>query len=77
MSYENVANFQNFMDVGRGGSYSSNKENNGRIVVFWLNVPTNTIVHSPSSEGGSTGSGVTTCGLGFSRCSLPPYCQDC
>jgi len=77
MSYENVADFQDFMGAGREGSYSSNKENNGRIVVFWLSVPTNAIVHSPSSERRSPGSGVTTCGLGFLHCSLPPYRQDC
>jgi len=77
MSYENVADFQDFMNVGREGSYSSNKENNGQIVTFWLSVPTNVIVHSSSSEGRSAGSGVSTCGLGFSRCSLSPYCQDC
>jgi len=77
MSYENVADFQNFMDAGREGSYSSNKENNGRIVAFWLSVPTNAIVHSPSSERRSPGSRVTTCGFGFLQCSLSPYCQDC
>jgi len=77
MSYENVADFQDFMGAGREGSYSSNKENNGWIVAFWLNVPTNAIVHSPLSERRSPGSGVTTCGLGFSRCSLPPHRQDC
>ena len=71
MSYENVADFQEFMDAGREGSYSSNKENNGRIVMFWLSVPTNAIVHIPSSERRSPGSGVMTCGLGFSCCSLP------
>jgi len=77
MSYKNIADFQDFMDAGREGSYSSNKENNSQIVAFWLNVPTNAIVHSPSSEGRSPGSGVTTCGLGFSCCSLPLYRQDC
>jgi len=77
MSYENVADFQEFMDAGREGSYSSNKENNGRIVAFWLSVPTNAIVHSSSSERGSSGSGVTTCGLWFSYRSLSSYCQDC
>jgi len=74
MSYENVADFQDFMGAGREGSYSSNKENNGQIVAFWLSVPTNAIVHSPSSKRRSPGSGVTTCGFGFSCCSLPPYC---
>jgi len=77
MSYENVADFQEFMDAGREGSYSSNKENNGRIVTFWLSVPTNAIVHSSSSERRSPGSGVTTCGLRFPHCLLPPHCQDC
>jgi len=77
MSYENVADFQDFMGVGREGSYSSNKENNGRIVAFWLIVPTNAIVHSPSPEGRSPGSGVMTCGLGFPCCSLSPHRQDC
>jgi len=57
MSYENVADFQEFMDAGREGSYSSNKENNCRIVAFWLSVPTNAIVHSPSSERRSQGQG--------------------
>jgi len=71
MSYEQVADFQDFMGAGREGSYSSNKENNGRIVAFWLSVPTNAIVHSSSSEGRSPGSGVTTCGFGFLCCSLP------
>ena len=73
MSYENVADFQDFMNAGREGSYSSNKENNGRIVAFWLSVPTDAIIHSPSSERRSPGSGVTTCGLWFPYCSLPPY----
>jgi len=71
MSYENVADFQDFMGVGREGSYSFNKENNGWIVAFWLNVATNAIVHSPSSERRSPGSGVTTCGLRFSCRPLP------
>ena len=45
MSYDNVADFQEFMGAGREGAYSSDKENNkGRIVAFWLSVPTNTII---------------------------------
>jgi len=71
MSYEQVADFQDFMGAGCEGSYSSNKENNGRIVAFWLSVPTNAIVHSPLSERRSPGSGVMTCGLWFLCCSLP------
>ena len=45
MSFDNVADFQEFMDAGREGPYSSDKENNkGRIVAFWLSVPTNVII---------------------------------
>jgi len=71
MSYKQVANFQDFMGVGREGSYSSNKENNSWIVTFWLSVPTNAIVHSPLSERRSPGSGVMTCCFRFSCCPLP------
>jgi len=40
MSFDNVTDFQDFMGAGREGVYSSDKENNkGRIVAFWLNVP--------------------------------------
>jgi len=45
MSFDNVTNFQEFMGAGREGAYSSDKENNkGRIVAFWLSVPTNAII---------------------------------
>jgi len=38
MSFEHVADFQEFMVQGCEGSYSSNKENQGQIVAFWLDV---------------------------------------
>jgi hypothetical protein len=59
MSFDNVADFQDFMGAGREGAYSSDKENNkGRIVAFWLNVPANAIVLSAPSERRGPRSGV-------------------
>ena len=66
MSNESVTDFQNFFAGGHEGSYSSNKENQGQIVAFWLSVPTNAIIHSPSSERRGPGSRVTTCAFRLS-----------
>jgi len=71
MSFENVVDFQTFFDGGCEGSYSSNKENKGQIVAFWLSVPTNAIIQSYLSKGRSPGSRVTTCAFGLSFCPLP------